>query len=47
MKDAEREKIIRILKVLLVIDDQEITKYTIESLIEELEDVLRKGKQQL
>lgn len=47
MKDAEREKIIRILKVLLVIDDQEITRYTIESLIEELEDVLRKGKRQL
>lgn len=44
MKDAEREKIIRVLKVLLVIDNQEITKYTIESLIEELEDALSKNK---
>lgn len=44
MKVSEREKIIRVLKILLVIDDQEITKYTIESLIEELEESMPKQK---
>lgn len=44
MNNAEREKIIRVLKVLLVIDDPEIVRFTIESLIEELEENLFKKK---
>ena len=32
-------KIIRVLKILLTIDDPEIVKITIESLVEELEEV--------
>lgn len=34
----DRDNLILILKVLLTIDDIDIIKYTIESLIEELED---------
>ncbi|HLG27099.1 MAG TPA: hypothetical protein VI423_04880 [Paenisporosarcina sp.] len=42
MNNVEREKIIRVLKVLLVIDDPEIIRFTIESLIEELEEATSK-----
>lgn len=34
-----REKIVRVLKILLVQDDVEIIHFTIESLIEELEEL--------
>lgn len=44
MKNSERDRIIRILQVLVLIDNQEITKYTLESLIEELEDAKSKSK---
>ena len=38
MKDTERQKVIKILKLLLTIDDKEVTKCTIESLLEELKE---------
>jgi len=38
MQTAEKIRIIKVLKVLLTIDDPEIIKFTIESLIEDLED---------
>lgn len=38
MNNSKLQKIIRVLKVLLIIDDPEIVKFTIESLIEELEE---------
>lgn len=44
MGKLEREKVIRVLRVLLVMDDEEIIRYTIESLIEELEDNAFKKK---
>ncbi len=37
-------KVLKVLKVLLQLDDIEIIKYTIESLIEELEDLAKKSK---
>lgn len=44
MSNAERQKIIRVLKVLLVLDDIEIVRCTIESLIEELDEACNKKK---
>ena len=38
MSKIQSEKIIRVLKTLLELDDSEIIKYTLQSLIEELED---------
>lgn len=38
MNNRERKRIIEVLKVLLKIDNIEIIKYTVESLIEELEE---------
>lgn len=39
MGNSKRHNIIRILKILLVIDNPEIIKYSLESLIEDLEEV--------
>lgn len=44
MTSSEREKVIKVLKVLLAINDFEIVKYTLESLVEELEDNQKKIK---
>lgn len=41
-----RLKVIRTLKVLLALDDPEIVKCTIESLIEELEEIDKQKKGQ-
>jgi len=38
------KKILDVLKVLLTIDDIEVIKFTIESLIEELEDMDKRRK---
>ncbi len=44
MGNSQRQKIIRVLRVLLIIDDPEIIRYTIESLVEELEEKDSKNK---
>lgn len=44
MNNAERQKVIRVLKVLLILDDPEIIRCTIESLIEELDEASFKKK---
>ena len=44
MSQATLKKILGVLKVLLQLDDIEVIKYTIESLIEELEDMTKKSK---
>ena len=46
MNNAMREKVIRVLKVLLTLDDPEVVRFTIESLIEQLEEDNSKRKGQ-
>lgn len=47
MSDEEREKVIEMLKQILIVEDEEIKDYAIESLIDMLEDNNHKLKRDI